>query len=362
MHSTKARLFVAISIFPVIYLISLVLRDSKPIEAAHPIASIDSVVTIDEAEKDTEVVRSVKMGNLGHTDLIVTNFRSSCSCSGLFEQRMSGLVRVDDIVIKPNEIKEVFAKISVNWRPDLTNNLNISYNTNDPTHETGNIQFVFKRIYSGIFTKPSAIYAGRILKGESHVLSIDVYDQSLKASRSGKFRKIAKIQFDPPSDIAAEVVNSDSMIVNRGSVSGEIALGNISLIFGTNTIQHYSGHLLIYLDQDQIVPTKIPIDYSVVGEISARPNKILLPRRSGNSLVTASKITLRSYDDSHFEVASVLSPNFLEYKIENNNSSMVVLQFNLRSEFQAKSTFDIVVKCRYRDRDVTVNIPFVYSP
>src|SRR5262249_27681057 len=137
------------------------LRARPSVSSPDPMIDYPAKVDLGECEMGDQVVGRFTIANRGGGELIVDQIRTNCSCSGMEQEKDGRFFRIDSLRLNAGEQADLVMRVAVRGVPVGTEMLNIvEFQTNDPTHPTGRMEVVVRRVWGGVSTNPPSVIFG----------------------------------------------------------------------------------------------------------------------------------------------------------------------------------------------------------
>src|SRR5262245_22832078 len=125
-----------------------------------PVLSCATVEPIGEQIQGEEAVFPITITNVGYRPLIVSSFRTSCSCATL--ANTDGTRVAEQYTILPQHNLELVARIGAIGTIGRKQTVGVSFASDDPSQPTKLLTLVIGRIIGSAWTQPRTIIWGRL--------------------------------------------------------------------------------------------------------------------------------------------------------------------------------------------------------
>lgn len=293
--------FAATSILIGRVIFTLVGRDATDSNAL-PAIQYPEVIEIAPSEHGSIAIGRFVMANSGSADLIVKDFRTSCSCAGVEIDQQGELRQLVQYRIKPGERAELLVRINVAASPGASQMVQIRFSTNDPEIPVGSIAVMIPRVLGGVFAEYSTVLLGELQQGADTNYKLRLYDNGIWMRGVSAIRSSHPERFEVtyhPAE-SGEVGDDRSGV---GRLHGRVTIRPIC-----NRLGRLDGHIVIEYAGENRAPDHIQVFGEVIGPVSSLPDTIVLPRYVNGSPQHTADVLLSNRDGDSILVEPMLAP------------------------------------------------------
>lgn len=228
---------------------------------------------LDPQEFGATAMAWLVLSNDGGGELVVGPFRTSCSCAGVEVERDGKFHRIDELRIPARSQAEVVVRIGVGAKPGMSQQVHVTFASNDPTRPESTFDVHIPRVLGGVYATPSAAIFGDAALGSADAQTVYVYDNGVKS------RRIGSVRLSHPERFEVELV-SPQPGVHEPQVH-ETA-GQMIAVARIRPKPGWVGPLDGYFELAVAGETRLPDRVDVIGRIlvpiACMPNVLSLPR------------------------------------------------------------------------------------
>lgn len=246
-----------------------------------------------------------EIANAGGEDLLLDQFRTSCTCDGLHRRVGETFAKFDTIRLKPLEKVELRLLQQVRGGVGQPLRSPIYFCTNDPARPEVAVLISAPNILGGITASPSTVVFGEVVAGAHLRYEIELSD----ALTSG--RAVSRVESTLPGVISTRWEPAPP---TPNSV-GDLVLGRLIVLIERKAPAPIRGKVLVYLDANQSEPTAIEVTGTVIPAVQAFPQAVTLPRMEQGKLVYAATCICKGHGQRPFELTAEKTPPGMKVSI-----------------------------------------------
>jgi hypothetical protein len=283
------------------------------LRGADPVLECPRLLELGERELGEVALARFTIANRGGRELVVDEFRSNCSCSGLEREEDGEFFRLDSLRVGPHEQTEVVMRVSVQGSPGDPAQNRVSFRTNDPACRTGAIETLVSKVKAGVTTVPTSAVFGTLTAGNSARQLLDVFDGAQRP------RTIERVVSLAPDRVSVQLLSLDDAVAGSAVPDLGTRIGRIEVTALGQEPGTLATDIQIYLG-DERVPTVIPVSGRVEGPIEVSPATLVLPRASSAGPVYFGQCLCRSTAGKPLAVNIESVPAGISARIETEES------------------------------------------
>lgn len=324
-----------------------------------PVADFPESIALGIRERGEVATARFVVANRGGAELVMDEFRSNCSCSGIERKQGDEYVRVDVLRISPGEHVELQMRVSVRGVPVGAQARNgVTFRTNDPAKPEGRIESVIERVTGGISTVPETVVVGTVPVGSSVTHVFEVRDDAVIP------RTLAQVSTSYPG-VMARILDQKGSLPPAGGEHIGTCIARVEVTVDTTQTGSIDCVLTLHLNGAQQPPDQIRVLGTVVGPVVALPSMLLLPRSSPEGPVYTTKCVLRATGGKPLSVTVDSCPAHLKVTVPSADhpSPTVVVSISLDPSVVRKNRDKPVrLRCRAGDVETTVELRVIIEP
>jgi hypothetical protein len=267
-----------------------------------PVAIVPAVVELGDHEHGKTVTGRLTVANSGTADLLLDRFATTCSCAAVEIESDGQLRRAGSVRVRPGGQVELIARVAVAGRPGTSQQVYVSFATNDPQAARPMVELVVGRVKGGVTTSPLALVLGEQPIGSALKRLVRVYDNGVKGRQLSSVRSLNPDRFSatllPPASEKEQEADEP-----RGKL-----IGVIEVIPVTNQVGSLDGRIEVRVADETRPPDHIEVLGRVVGPMVTRPDSLVLPRTVGGQSVYEGRVTVSARDGSPVAVTPSPAP------------------------------------------------------
>jgi Protein of unknown function (DUF1573) len=279
-----------------------------------PVLECPEVLELGERELGEVAMSRFTIANRGRGQLEITDVETSCSCTGLEQEREGKLVRVESLRLSAGEKAELMMRVAVQGTPGIPSRNGIRFRTNDPSREEVTIEASVSKVKAGVTTIPTSAIFGTLFIGAKNHQVLDVYDSTVPPRSMARVASLRPEQFSVRMLPVLE--GTESLIDPRLGVR----IGRLEITAITSTPGTLTGEVEIQLKNEQRAPTLIEVSGRVAGPVEISPSVLVLPRTAEAGPVYFGECICRSTDGKAFTLTADSPPDGLRVQIEPQGS------------------------------------------
>ena len=256
--------------------------------SAPPSVSYNTSYELGEHSYGAEIGMPVRFKNVGRGPLRIWGFRSDSSCMAV---ESSARGPVQELTIDPGSEGSVTVRVVA--RGSGAQRSFLGFETNDPQHPQGRIDFVISRVIPAILFIPNTVGFGTVLVGQAApVQRVELRDANAKprSIRSVECHSPhVKFRWQPVAGAAPE-----------RNPFHEVMVGVIDVELDTSKPTRANAVIVVQLDDDKGTRMEIPVVGSVVAAVEITPAELPLPRASRQGKLFTATCHARSFQQRPF--------------------------------------------------------------
>lgn len=266
--------------------------------------TLECAPTVDLGERDPGeiAIGRIRIGNSGRGELILDQFRTSCSCAGVEREENGKFLRVEAVQVLPGNYTELTVRVGVGARLGESQLVLVSFRSNDPDRPFATVEVIVPRIRGGAYAVPSAVVFGTVPVGGQTVQVICLYDGGVPG------RRVDKVHVTHPERFEARLVH---VRPEESRELHETAGGLIARLEVTVRSERHGpldGAIEVCLSGENRRPDVIPVAGEVVPRVACQPTLLVFPRRAGGRFVDSGQILLSTRDEKPIRVGVESQP------------------------------------------------------
>ena len=319
-------------------------------ELGSPVADFPTQVDLGKRERGEIAVAMFKVANRGGSELILDQFRSSCSCSGIERQKEGEFVRVEELHIKPGEEIALRMRITVNSSVGSPMSNGVVFRTNDPQKPNGLIEGVVSQVTGGVYTVPESIILGSLPVGAEIRRVFDVLDDAVAP------RNVERVA-SSHERVKVNILDLSQASPALSKVHAGKRIAQIEVIIDTRVPGPIDAKLTMFLAGADKRFQDINVNGSIHTNIEIFPSTLVLPRSDGNELIYSAKCLVRSRSFELISVTIDSCPSYLtavvtKDGVNSSQSCLVAITLNPNSPDLAVSSRNQPIRLRCKAGDI----------
>ena len=238
-----------------------------------PILAIPNFVDLGSQEPGLPAVGSLQIRNEGAAELVVSDIKTSCSCSGLEIALPDGSYRRPTAIRVPSgESVEAVIRVAVNGQSGTSLRTLIQFATNDPAHPQVALP-VELRVSGGLRAVPEAVALGTVTVNEPVQRVVEIWDQAVPP------RRIDRVETSRPGEVVAVVLPAPESAADSAS---RRCLGRVQLTVDSSSPRDVDCKISVWLaEAARSQPFAIPVIGRVEAAVRFAPDTLILPLQTG---------------------------------------------------------------------------------
>ncbi|MBX9582396.1 MAG: DUF1573 domain-containing protein [Gemmataceae bacterium] len=260
-------------------------RDAAALPPAPgPRVECPEVVDLGQCVYGTDRDVSFEVRNTGTDDLILSAFRTSCTCTGLAVRSPGYDPDASQVVIRPGEAVALGARYLVRSRYNGSTATRVGFATNDPAAPEVVVTLRATRVLGGLTPLPGACNFGRVPVGAGREQVVHLIDEAVRP------RRVISVTSSNPDRVAARFAPGErpADLANPGHY-----LGTVTVALDTATAGDVHERVVIAYDDGEVRTEEVPVTAAVEAKLTALPATLTLPRRTDDGEVYAATVWFR---------------------------------------------------------------------
>ena len=289
---------------------SLILRpEDFAAKSADPMAKMEcpAILDLGQREEGEQIAKQFVIGNLGDGELIITNIRTSCSCTGLEYENNGNYVRPNKLQIPGHSERKVAMRVSVRGQPGATIRNRVEFDTNDPEKTTYSIEAVISNMRGGVRAVPTGVIIGTLHIGESSRSVLDIIDDAITP------RSIENVSSSDPEHVLVRLLPPEKP--GKAAPAHGIVIAQVEVIVRGDFPGKVDETVIFQINGEPTNLKHIPVTGQVVREIEVQPSSLILPRRSPKGLIYSGDCVCRETAKKQISLRAISSPAGLSVEL-----------------------------------------------
>jgi hypothetical protein len=266
-----------------------------------PAIRCPAVIDLGPQERRAVAVARFDVANVGGKELVLDDFRSSCSCAGIEREVGGGFDRVQQLRIPPGGREPLLLRMGV-WGPAgeavVTS---AGFRTNDPKQPDVQIAVRVSNIMAGVAPATPKLMIGNVPVGAEVRRTVDIRDWSKQP------RSLGKVVSSLPDLVRASLVSDVGPAVDDSAEAIGAVVGRVEIAVETTRPGPVDETVQIYLADGSQASDSIRVIGRIVAEVEAIPSVIVLPRFTSTGPVNRGTCLCRSSDGRPLDDVTVES-------------------------------------------------------
>ncbi len=312
-----------------------------------PAVEYPETIDLGEHEKGEVAVGRFWIRNGGKGQLLVDQFRTTCSCAGLEREVNGRFIRLQSIQLDRGDQVELVVRVAVNAQPGHRQGASVSFRTNDPARPEGLIGVIVSQVNGGVITVPTTVIFGTVPVRSKRKQVIDVYDAAVQQ------RSIERVTSRHPERFEARLLPVPVQRSEGQRPLGEMGgllIGRFEVTARTEQAGPLDGEVEIYLAGEARPPDAIPVLGRVVECVEVSPSSLVLPRRSGPRLQYWGQVMVSSRDGKPLTVTVQSVPSGMLVEVSPVEGSQIRRLVRIEWKVQDRTGRESVSAARVRLR------------
>jgi hypothetical protein len=329
----------------------------------HPVAVFPVEIELGQRERGEVAIASFTLANRGGAELVLEDFQSNCSCSGIERLQGNEFVRLDVLRVKPGEEVELRMRVSVRGAPVGARARNgVRFRTNDPDKPTGQIDAVINQVTGGVFTVPESVVIGSVKVGTKVRHVFEVRDDAIEPRI---LERVASSQ----DRVKVRILDKSEHGDPAGSVHGGVCIAYVEVLVDTSSPGNIDSGLTLLLAGSPRTPDQLRVLGRVVGPVDLSPSVLVLPRSSPDGPIYSANCLLRSTDGKPLTVSVDACPQHLSVQLppsDREATPVTILAVKLDPKLSALASEDrnqpIRLRCRSAEVESVIELRVLTMP
>jgi hypothetical protein len=280
------------------------------VSAPSPVVVCPGELQLGDRELGDVALAAFEIANHGSAELLIDQVRTSCTCSGIEQQRDGRFVRVKSLRISPGEHADLVMRVAVQGTPGTATSTRVTFRTNDPARPSAAIDAVISNVTAGVQSIPTSVVLGTLPVGAEQIQVVHIFDKATQA------RAVDQVVSANPDRISVRLLPlKDSSPETTRADLGHL-IGRIEVIPRCTTEGSLNTDIEVHLTGEPRPPTVIPVTGRVAAPFEVSPSTVVLPRASGSGWVYSGECRCRNTADKPFELAVRSCPDGLSVQVE----------------------------------------------
>lgn len=332
--------------------------------SGHPEIEFPATLDLGKHEVGDQVVKPYVIANRGRADLVISEIRTSasCSCAGLERLDNGQYVRIEALTIPPGAHADLVLRFAVRGAPiggPLRNVLELQ--TNDPKHPVARIEFIVDYVSGGFHLSPGAHVFGIVPRGAKVQQVVEVRDKATSPrtiERISSTDRRIQVELLPIEKLA----NADS--TTRTKIEGPV-IGRFRVTVQTDVPGRVDANVEIHPSGLPRKPDLFPVTGQVASDIEIGPSMVILPRQSSKGPLYNATCICRSTSGKPLSLSVETIPAGVSVRILDHidrASKTVVIDISPPDAKQAGEERHVVrFRARVDNNETVVELPILVA-
>lgn len=259
-------------------------RLGGPAVPDHPVLDCPDEIDVGEQELYSQAVGRFTLTNRGGCELVVSDVRTGCSCTGFERERDGHFFRADEVRLGPGESAALAIRRGVTGPVGGPIDSVIRFRTNDPAAAERAVRLVVPRITGGVETLPRSVVCGTVPVGSVTHHQVDVTDEAVPP------RPIERVTSSDPDRVRVTLLPPGP--VDPTAVRG-VPVARLEVTVAAAAAGTIDERVEIHL-AGRGFPTVVPVAATAAAAVQLVPAAVALPRRAGGELAYTAECLCRS--------------------------------------------------------------------
>lgn len=294
-----------------------------------PQLALDDEHRVSEAESGEIVTWDFKIGNSGGVPLILSSFRTGCSCDTLQVFSVNGYHRFESATVQPNSNGQFRLKQRVRGAIGKPARLVIYFETNVPDLPEANIAFEIGNVTGGAAYSVSQIDAGTIKLNKPFATHVDVYE------KTDLNRKVMAVDSsDPRIHLSLDTYKATGIEVAEAHPR-QIWIARIPIVIDTTCPCTIDAKLQVQIS-GRTQPDIIPVRARVAPLVEASPTELEIKSADVAKIANTKQIIFRSSHGETFKLTVLSNPDAfqIDFPAPNVESTLQIVRVHIPHGFQ----------------------------
>ncbi len=258
------------------------------IAADTPVLECPAMVKVGPVEYGTVIEAHFSVANRGGSELVLNEFRSSCTCESIEVKRGDSFVRAGEVRLKPNESANMRLVMSVNERAHESMSTPIYFRTNVPDRPEAHLVVDVPVILAGLSAVPRSVTFGEVPLGSDSRHLVQLFD-----SRSVR-RRVSEVRSADPARVRVKLLPHEDGVIRPDEAGRGVLVGTVEVTIDTKSPGQVSCDVMAYFAEGVTAPEMIPVAGRVVAPVEVYPPILHLPRSTANGFVYSGSCLCRN--------------------------------------------------------------------
>lgn len=255
----------------------------SPPPAPGPRVQCPDAIDLGECVYGTDRDVTFEVRNTGTEDLILSGFRTSCTCTDL-SVRSPGQNSADRVVVGPGEAVTLGARYFVRSRYNSSTSTRVGFATNDPAVPEVTVTVRAGRVRGGLTPLPGSCTFGHIPLGGKREQVVHLVDEAVAP------RRVVSVMSSNPARVTARFAPGErpADLPNPGHY-----LGVVTVTLDATAPADIYERVTVTYDDGEARTEDIPVSATVTAKLAALPASVALPLRDETGEVYAANVWFR---------------------------------------------------------------------
>lgn len=328
--------------------------DRKETATPAPVVDVPALVDCGEQESGKEFMVPVAVANRGTAELLVSDIKTDCGCSGLVREEDGRIVAVKSLRLAPGGVADLRVQAIVRGAAGESATHIISFRTNDPKRLEGGFQVRVPRIRGGYFTVPASVAFGGVAANAVCKQIVEVFDFERAV------RPLKKASATRPDRCRVALLPLSDADQKRDD-AGRKVIGRVEVEVGTDKPGPLNAEILLFADGAERPTGVVPVSGRILAPIEVSPSVLALPRQSGSGPIYTASCICRSTSGKSMALSVAAAPHGFSVSVKPSagNAALAIVAITLAREAVATDGTAARIRLRAKSGEHTseVEIP-----
>jgi hypothetical protein len=329
-----------------------------------PVAELPDRIDLGPRGLGEVATATFTVANRGGAELVIGQFQSNCSCSGIEREQGGEFIPVEVLRLRPGERAELRMRVSVRGVPVGSKATNgVSFRTNDPNRPAGRINAVIAQVTGGVLPHPDTVVVGTVQAGTVVRYVVDVRDDAVSP------RALDRVTSSQPERVTVRLLEVTKPDPEVGLVRSGVSIAQLEVSVNTDTPGEINAAVALHVAGPERAPNEVRVVGRVTARIEVSPPTLVLPRSSREGPVYSATCVVKSGDGKPISVTVDSCPPHLTVTgpaAGQDPSPIAALTVVLDPKALGTATRDgdrpVRLRCRAGDHESVVELRVLVTP
>jgi hypothetical protein len=307
-----------------------------------------NVIDFGDRNLGEQTTQTLAIRNVGNSELIIKNVRTSCSCSGLNRLIEGKYHEVKTERIPPHSEDSFQIRLSVRGVPVGTSFSSMLYiETNDPNNPEHTITLISRNVWGGILHHPNIASFGTVMTGAIAEQIIDFYD-SQHTDRS-----ITHFSTSDPETIFVRTIEQPQGALLKNPFPVTRPLQRVAIRINTVKSKSVDGFVYAHTNYPRDQAVQIQVVGFVKDNLECTPNTLYCPTDSTQQSMWSGTLSIVSNHGDRHVIQNVKSDHFTADFVP-HSAVNTLIRLKCKHERIPRGTHNIFLEILVRNVPVTL--------